>query len=101
MVVVFGGKRHRRVPADVPQIAGWWDSGWVPTVTRLGVPALKITDAGARRHQSRQWPPRRKQRPPSGSSRVGKDSATKGHAVPQYRATAGTKKALRKLGDAA
>jgi beta-glucosidase len=41
MVVVFGGAREPRVPADVPQIAGW-----VAPVERLGVPALKISDAG-------------------------------------------------------
>jgi beta-glucosidase len=40
MVVIFGGARDPRVPPDVPQIAGW-----VPGVERLGVPALKITDA--------------------------------------------------------
>jgi beta-glucosidase len=40
MVVVFGGARDPRVPVDVPQIAGW-----VPGVERLGVPALKISDA--------------------------------------------------------
>lgn len=39
MVVVFGGGRDPRVPADVPQIAGW-----VPGVARLGVPPLLITD---------------------------------------------------------
>ena len=41
MVVVFGGGREPRVPADVPQIAGY-----VQGVERLGVPPLKISDAG-------------------------------------------------------
>ena len=41
MVVVFGGAREPRVPADTPQIAGW-----VPGVPRLGVPSLLISDAG-------------------------------------------------------
>lgn len=41
MVVVFGGQREPRVPADVPQCAGY-----VPGVPRLGVPPLLITDAG-------------------------------------------------------
>ena len=41
MVVVFGGGREPRVPADVPQIAGY-----VQGIERLGVPALKISDAG-------------------------------------------------------
>ncbi len=42
MIVVFTtGKRDERVPADVPQIAGW-----VKGVPRLGVPDLLLTDAG-------------------------------------------------------
>jgi beta-glucosidase len=42
MIVVFTtGKRDERVPADVPQIAGW-----VKGVKRLGVPDLLLTDAG-------------------------------------------------------
>src|SRR5262245_39124993 len=42
MIIVFTtGKRDERVPADVPQIAGW-----VKGVPRLGVPNLLLTDAG-------------------------------------------------------
>ena len=42
MIVVFTtGKRDERVPADVPQLAGW-----VKGVPRLGVPNLLLTDAG-------------------------------------------------------
>src|ERR671915_48444 len=42
MIVVFTtGKRDDRVPADVPQLAGW-----VKGVPRLGVPNLVLTDAG-------------------------------------------------------
>jgi beta-glucosidase len=42
MVIVFTtGKRDERVPADVPQVAGW-----VKGVPRLGVPNLLLTDAG-------------------------------------------------------
>ena len=44
MPVIFtpaGGIRDKRVPDDVPQIAGW-----VSGVKRLGVPDLKITDSG-------------------------------------------------------
>jgi beta-glucosidase len=39
MVVVYGGGREERVPADVPQIAGY-----VPGIPRLGIPAQKLTD---------------------------------------------------------
>jgi beta-glucosidase len=42
MIIVFTtGKRDERVPAEVPQIAGW-----VKGVKRLGVPDLLLTDAG-------------------------------------------------------
>jgi len=44
MPVVFtaeGGRRDPRVPAHVPQTAGW-----VKGVPRLGVPDLLLTDAG-------------------------------------------------------
>jgi beta-glucosidase len=42
MIIVFTtGKRDDRVPADVPQIAGW-----IKGVPRLGVPNLLLTDAG-------------------------------------------------------
>ena len=42
MINVFTtGKRDERVPANVPQIAGW-----VKGVPRLGVPDLLLTDAG-------------------------------------------------------
>jgi hypothetical protein len=42
MIIVFTtGKRDERVPADVPQLAGW-----VKGVPRLGVPNLLLTDAG-------------------------------------------------------
>src|SRR5262245_17193239 len=37
----FTSERDKRVPADVPQIAGW-----VKGVPRLGVPDLLLTDAG-------------------------------------------------------
>jgi beta-glucosidase len=37
----FSQERDKRVPADVPQIAGW-----VKGVPRLGVPDLLLTDAG-------------------------------------------------------
>jgi beta-glucosidase len=41
VLVVFGGARDRRVPVDVPQVAGY-----TAGVSRLGVPALQITDSG-------------------------------------------------------
>lgn len=42
MINVFTtGRRDERVPAEVPQIAGW-----VKGVPRLGVPSLLLTDAG-------------------------------------------------------